>query len=185
LYRAREKSQYLSIQAYHLTAKHPTVALALLEKYFALGRKVDLAQAYVHQANVYLACGQIENALHSFKAALAREREFPNVRASAWLEFAMLVATHEIRTHFAEVPDLLLQNKSQARFPVDRFQWHAACALITMTLDHKAAREHSLRALEAAQMDHSGFRYHPKIGLVGPKLAPVRQRLLELWKLQT
>ena len=95
----------------------------------------------------------------------------------------MLVATREIRCYFGEALDLLLQKKSQTLFPVDRFQWHAACSLITAALnDSEAAKEHALRALEAAKLDHSGFRYHPKIGLVGPQFTSIEQRLLELSK---
>jgi hypothetical protein len=47
LRRARDKSQYIRIQASTLASSNPEVALKLLEHYFALGDKFDYAQAYV------------------------------------------------------------------------------------------------------------------------------------------
>jgi hypothetical protein len=39
------------------------------------------------------------------------------------------------------------------------------------------AREHAERALEAAAHEHSGFRYHPTVGLVTQKYDGVIRKL--------
>jgi hypothetical protein len=82
-----------------------------------------------------------------------------------------------------QVLELFAQNESQLLFPVDRFRWHAARALIAdAQKDRKTAREHSVKALAAAQLDDSGFRYHPKVGLVGPEVVPIKEQLVALSK---
>lgn len=46
LARARDKAQYLKIQANVLKSSHPKVALMLLERHFSIGEKSFHAQAY-------------------------------------------------------------------------------------------------------------------------------------------
>jgi hypothetical protein len=75
----------------------------------------------------------------------------------------------------------LAANQSQLLFPVDKFKWHAAHALIQAAQgDRDSAKEQAIKALDAAKLNHSGFRYHPKLGLVGPEHEALRNRLLEL-----
>jgi hypothetical protein len=66
-------------------------------------------------------------------------------------------------------------------FPVDRFRWHASMALILERKgDLTGAAKNACRALIEARKEHSGFRYHPNIGIVGVKYDEIQSKLAEL-----
>jgi tetratricopeptide (TPR) repeat protein len=180
LKRARDKSQYLRIQACIIASSHPQVALELLERYFALGNDFDHAQAYVDQATAYLALGNVSAAIEAYEAALKRERAFPNVRTDAYLELPYLIAINGISEHFNRALKILSGSERRLMFPVARFKYHAARAIILSKTDPSSARTEAQAALEAAATDHSGFRYHPTIGLVSERHAAALSKLQEL-----
>lgn len=165
--RARRKEQYLRIQACTLAPTHPDVALQLLDRYFSMPDAFDHAQAYVDRATALKALGRIEEAADAYEAALAREVEFPNLKTQAYLELPVLVATADLRSRFDRAIAILDEQGGRRMFPVDHFLWHAARALIMASRgDRAAAVPHAQAALQAASKDHSGFRYHPGVGLV-------------------
>jgi tetratricopeptide (TPR) repeat protein len=182
LHRAKRKEQYLRIQACTLAQSHPDVALQLLDRYFALKDDFDHAQAYVDRATALLALGRVNEAIESYNAALAREEEFPNIQTTAYLDLPYLIAARGIREKYDDAIQALEKYKarlaSPIAFPVDRFCWHAAYALITAERnDAASATAHAQSALEAAALDHSGFRYHPSVGLVSKQYDEVVQKL--------
>lgn len=178
LRRARDKKQYLRIQASTIAGLKPVVALRLLDEYFALGDHFDHAQALADRASAYVALGDIEHAIAALEAALAREKQYPRLLTNAYLYLPFLIATHSIESRYNQALELLQQHRLRLTFPVDYFRWHTAYALIFSAQGQAAsAREHARQALTAAAKDHSGFRYHPNIGLVGTKYQVIRDQL--------
>ena len=181
LRRARDKAQYLRIQACHLTEKHPEVALALLDKYFSLGEHLFDAEAFLDEATAYKSLGRIDEAILSLRKALKHEREFPNVKTQAWSEYALLIAVNSRAAEYEEALRVLAENKSDFLFPAETFCWHGANALIRAAQGRqRSAKEHAIEALKAARMTHSGLRYHPRIGLVGPGFERIKNKLIQI-----
>jgi tetratricopeptide (TPR) repeat protein len=176
--RARRKEQYLRIQASTLARSHPDIALKLLDRYFELPNDFDHAQAHVDRATAYLALGRVADALSAYEDALARESVFPNLKTEAYVAFPYLVAARGIREHYSRALQLLLLHKSRLMFPVDHFRWHTARALIASAAgEADTAKVHSQQALDAAALEHSGFRYHPSVGLVTDQYGATIKRL--------
>jgi tetratricopeptide (TPR) repeat protein len=157
----------LRIQACTLARTHPGVALELLERYFALPDDFDHAQAFVDRATALLALGRLEDAVDTYEMALAREVGFPNVRTQAYLDLPFLIAITPLPERYGRAMELLRQHEDRLTFPVDHFRRNASRALMLADGgDQPGAQVHARRALEAAQEEASGFRYHPAVGLV-------------------
>jgi tetratricopeptide (TPR) repeat protein len=168
LARARNKTWYLRNQARALASSCPEVALRLLDQYFALGGDADQAEAHFYRARAHAALGNMEAAVVAFEAVLARENAVPSVRTWAFHELPVLIATERMRERYDRAIQVLIQGKDWLTFPIQRYQWHGALALILheqgQTLE---AENEAKQALEAAVMTHSGFQHHPNLGLVG------------------
>jgi tetratricopeptide (TPR) repeat protein len=183
LKKAKRKAQYLCIQAHHLSHSHPHIALRLLDEYFGLDDRFDDTRAFTFRADAYLALEQTEKAMDAYEHALAREKEFPNVRTESPIELPYLIATMRIRSRYERAMQLL-EGTDTMLFPVQKFKYHAALALIAAELGRtEPAREHATEALREGERDHSGLRYHAKLGLVvDPKYETIilqLQRILD------
>jgi tetratricopeptide (TPR) repeat protein len=178
LARAKNKAQYVRIQASLLGEKHPAAALRLLDQYFDLGDHFDLAQAHVDRATALLSAGDVEGAVGAYEAALSTEARRPNVQTYAYLDLPLLIAMRKDALRFPRALELLERGASRLMFAADHFRWHAAKSLIANALSNSdEARKHAQIALAAASRTNSGFRYHPDVGLVGDKYAGLRREL--------
>ena len=181
LARAKNKSLYLRIQARFLASSHPESALRLLDQYFALGADSSEAEAHFYRARAHIALRNVDAAICSFEATLARENAFPNFRTWAFHELPVLVATERIRARYDRAIQVLIKHKDCLTFPVQHYQWHGALALILheqgKTLEARNAAE---EALAAAKASHSGFQHHPNLGLVGDTADEFGNRLKQI-----
>lgn len=135
----------------------------------------------LHHAHAYLSLGQIDSALLAYEAALDREMRFPHYRTQAYLELPFLIATKRLSSHYSRATTLLEKHRMQLTFALDRFRWNSAAALILSEQgDRQGAREAARNALLAASETHSGFRYHPEVGLVAGVDEAIHKRLSEL-----
>jgi len=163
LKRARtQRNQYLVIQALTLADKHPEVSIRLVDEYFESRKdKFEDVRALLAKANAFIALNDLEGCIATFKEILEREREFPNHQTGVYLDYPYLVATQKIENEYANALSILHEHLDRLTFPLDHYKWHASKALINN--DGSEAQ----KALEAAKVKRSGFRFHQDVGLVG------------------
>jgi tetratricopeptide (TPR) repeat protein len=176
LSRARDKAQYLRIQASTLRLQHPAVALKLLSQYFELGEHFDIAQAFADKASAELALGDVDGAIRSYEDALKREAEYPKLLTNAYLYLPLLIVRRGLKERYSQAVEILERHKGRLSFPVDHFLWNSVNAIVlSKTGKRSEASVAALAALEAAGLQHSGFRYHPNVGLVEAEYDDVLQ----------
>jgi len=163
LKRARtQRDQYLIIQALTLTDKHPKVSLCLVDEYFESRKdQFDDVRALLARAIAFMALGDLEKCVATYKEILQREKEFSKHQTGVYLDYPYLVATQKIESEFTNALDVLNEHIDRLTFPLDHYKWHASKAIISS--DGSEAK----KALEAAKVKRSGFRFHQDVGLVG------------------
>ncbi len=171
LRRARDKSQYLAIQAYCLRIAHPTVALELTDRCFeitqSLAHSMDATRAYEVRAVAHLALGNIEAAFANFDIVLERERQNSHFRTNVCFDYPYLIALLGVTARFDQALAIMNNVDSGLSFPATDFKQNAARAIIFSSKNlHADAKSHACAALTAAARTHSGLRYHADIGLV-------------------
>jgi tetratricopeptide (TPR) repeat protein len=182
---AGNKAQYLRLQAGHLAeAGLHAAAIELLDRMFTeFPAKIHIGQAHLQKAESLAFLGQTELAISEFRAALQAERDFPNVRSQAWLEFGWFVVQGQLTDLYDEALHVLeeFRDESGLTFPVIEFRHWAIRSLIADSRgDGAGAREFARRALVGASKEHSGLRYHARLGLVGPQPKQVKKKLKAL-----
>jgi tetratricopeptide (TPR) repeat protein len=182
---AGNKAQYLRIQARHLAdAGNHAAAVELLNRLFAeFPQRIELAQAHAQRAESIANLGQLDAAIQEYRVALQTERDAPNVRTNAWLDFGWLVVDRQLTDYYDEVSQVLREFRHEGglRFPAIEFRYAAIQAQLADYRGDKArAREFARQALAEAAKEHTGLRYHPTIGLDDSESNAVANRLRTL-----
>jgi len=181
LARARNKTWYLRNQAAAIASNCPEVALRLLDQYFASGGDLQEAEAHFYRARAHIVLRDMDAAVLAFEATLAREDAVPNFLTWAFHELPVLIATERMSARYDRAVEVLMQRKDRLTFPVQLYQWHGALALILHEQGRASeARHEAHKALEAAEMTDSGFRYHPTLGLVSDTADEFGKRLRDI-----
>lgn len=182
---ASSKAQYLRLQALHLAeAGHHAGAIELLDRILAeFPGSIDNALSHAQKADSLARLGQTDAAIEEYRAALQRERDFPNVRTNAWLDLGWLVVEKDLTQLYDEVARTMneFRDEGALKFPAIEYRYAAIQALLADARGEKTqAREFAKTALAEAAKDHSGLRYHPTVGLVGFERAMFENRLRAL-----
>ena len=176
---AGNKAQFIRIQAGHLegvgSPDFLRAAIKLLDKMLAeFPERFELASACSQKASCLAKLDEIDQAVVYYQRALETEREFPNVKTNAFLEFGKLVVENNLTRFFDEALEELKELDSRGiKFPSDVFQAFGIRSIIAAKRGETGkAKEFAKVALEAAAKAHSGLRYHSTVGLVRDKETP-------------
>jgi len=170
-----QRDQYLVIQALSLTSTFPEISIQLVSEFFKT-RKDDFedVRALLAKTNALLNLNRIDEAIEAYRAVLKREEEFPKHQTTAYIDYPYFVATHNIESEYSNALSVLEKHFDRLMFPADCYKWYAAKALIENNSDYAS------KALDAAEVKRSGFRFHQSIGLVGKEHADTIERLCNI-----
>lgn len=188
----RMKAQLIRIQAEHLEKSDLidealTLLHVILDEYSEI---FDISQVYHQLGQCYIKKDKIDDAIETLKKSIAIENEKPNYQTGSWLTFAVLITEQKLTQYYDEFITIVEQLSSKpggiearTRFPLDQYYFYGTLSNIEK---HKGNIENSKKyvdlALAAAEKTESGFRYHPKLGLVQEKNTPFHNSLVSAKK---
>ena len=143
-------------------------SLRLLDQYFAEFPADDMFHvgAALQKAQCLEALGRIDEAEQSYLAALAEQRGISNYVTSVYTDFPWFVVRYGRRHLYSDALAALESTAQHLIFPVLQYQAYAVRAVIAAEAgDFDAAQRHASRAVKAASATHSGWLYHPDLGL--------------------
>ena len=176
------KAQYLRIQAGYLEDKYPVESLRLLDMLVNdFPEQSQLSQTFLQKAHCFISISKNDEAINFFRKVLEQEKIFPNALTQGYLDFPLFIVANELKELFNEAKEILLKNTKRLMFPVDRYRYHTALAIIEWEFRNIVeAKEHAILANEASKEKKSGFRYHPEVGLVEKKSKKIQKLLKEI-----
>ena len=186
--RPHKRDQYLRIQAVCLqavgTPEYLVGAIGLLDKLFSdYPDSIELPLGYRQKAECLDELGRTEEAEQAYRTSFSAMRRRPNMHPGTQIGFGMFVVKHRLTHLYREALEMLSEftDDSDLLFPLVRYRYSAIYAVISSYWElREEARTFAKRALEAAEQEDSGFRYHPKIGLVTQTDTELHRNLAEM-----
>jgi len=144
------KAQYLRIQALHLERDadppRPDAALELLDQLLHnYPEPFELAAALEQRARCLRQLGHSAEALNACCQALEMERRYPNVRGTAYLEYAELVLELQRSDLYEEAVVLLVERSAEEPFPFLQYRSRVARAFLCERLGREVEARDSAR----------------------------------------
>ena len=156
-------------------------ALELLEVLLSkFPEPTQLASAWLQRAECLAAKARNDEALDSYRAALAAQRSLPSGKTYAHLGFGELVLTLQQENLYEEVLIVLQEFSGNEAFPILEYRLNVIRALIANNRGLPDAKKYARLALEAAIKTESPFRYHRNLGLVGAQKLEIEVILKKL-----
>jgi hypothetical protein len=163
------KLHYFQSQASVLLEEHiPQAALELLNE-LASDQPLHHRHAATHRlrAQALEALDRIPEASSAFRTALEIERRSKHEKAGVALRFGFFAVQRNLKAFYPEIESAMMEDPPLVVLPDDELMFHAFCAVLPEEKGQgQAAREHAVKALEAASKTHSGWSRHPDAGLV-------------------
>jgi tetratricopeptide (TPR) repeat protein len=165
-----QKAQNLTLQGYHLIARHPDVALDLLQRAVELDDPFEAPRALAFMATAHLALGDVDGALDAYEAALERQIAQPNVIAVQPADYLFVVGLFQRTERLALAEPIADALPDQGLFGPDP-QVHAAKALVYQL----AGRPEHARG--QAQLALPLMNELPDVAALGIDIADLRRRM--------
>jgi tetratricopeptide (TPR) repeat protein len=170
--RGFNKAQYLRLQALALqevgTEPLLLAALSLLDQLVQeYPEPSQLASAHQQRAQCLADLGRYADAIASYHASFEAQRQAPNWKTEAYLDFGELVLGSKREELYGQAVAVLNEFGGGEPFPASQYRSATIRALICNAVgDRRGARLHAEEALAAVAKTESPFRYHRKLGVV-------------------
>ncbi|TCJ40946.1 M48 family metallopeptidase [Parafrankia sp. BMG5.11] len=167
-----QKAQNLSLQGFHLIARHPDVAVDLLERAIAFGDEFETPRALLYLATAKVALGDIDGALGAYETALDRP---PGSRSSVIqpVDYLFLVGAFRRTERLPRAMALMDDVAEDGAFGADPEVFVAKALVLDLAGRKKEASHYASLALPA-------LKNVPHPATVSIDMAEVRARLMRL-----
>lgn len=173
--RARKSSraQYLKIQGIELLKTKDASLLNAAER--LLRQVLDEYSTDLFQrastlqtlAELELRRGRHAEALQYLEQTLEAERQFPQVKTQAYLDYSELVVKLRLVERYEAVESLLKERADMLMFPVEKYKAYSILAILASFQGNSVlSGQYSELAEKYATAQTSGFKYHQGLGLV-------------------
>ena len=162
------KAQYLRIQASYLEDDYPVEALKLLDIAISdFPEPSEISQTFLQKAHCLIAISKTTEGIEAFRDVLMYEKKYPKYQTEGYLDFPLFIIAHKKKELYEEAKEILLSHEDRLLLPVDYYKYHTVLAIVEWDGKNIVnAKAHVEESRKAAAEKHSGFRYHPNVGLV-------------------